>query len=630
MTQKSSVSISWLHVASFVVIALIGFGIYLNSMDSPFIWDDRHLIEENQHIRSWSYAPDILTESMGEGSPVVYPYYRPLQVLSYLPDYYFWREDVRGFHLTSILIHILVAFAFYWFAVTLTASRGLAFLGSLFFVVQPAHTEAVTYLSGRGDPLTVLFMLLCFTYYVKRVNAQASRFSIHIFITYLLALLSKETAFVFPALLCAYHFVFAKRARFSAIAPVVIAILVYFALRAVAMDFDFFPDQRRATTIFERLPAFFPALLTYIRLLLFPFNLHLDYGELTFHWSEPQVLTGVAVLISFCLFVLIRRKKNPLICFGVLWFLFGLAPASNLYPIFGYMAEHHLYLPSLGAGLIVGRGIQVAMNRGSYSRGASIVLVVGFLVYYSSLTIRQNELWRNPIKLYEHTVRLAPHSYNSLNSLAVEYIEQGRFEEALPLLKRALEIRPEADFIHRNLGTTYSKLGQWDQARFHLERAIALEPDQSLIPAMYLGVMLKEIGKVEDAFSILEQAKANMTYDAISIYMLGVAYLEIGLAEEGARWLEKALELDPKMAKAHNDLGIAYFQMGRQEDAVRELEVSLKLDPLVARVRYNLGFLKHQQGLFQAAVRLYQGALELEPNYEKARQQLARARANSI
>ena len=92
-----------------ILIIILGFAVYGNSLNGQFIWDDEHLIENNPNIKSWSYLPRIFTEDIGAGGGKEYSFYRPLQMMTYMADYSLWRLNVKGYHLTNIILHILVA-----------------------------------------------------------------------------------------------------------------------------------------------------------------------------------------------------------------------------------------------------------------------------------------------------------------------------------------------------------------------------------------------------------------------------------------------------------------------------------------------------------------------------------------
>ena len=152
---------------SIVLIVLIGLAVYSNSLKGQFLWDDEGLIQYNPHIKNWGYLSKIFISNLRAGAGDSTNFYRPVQVFTYLIDYSLWKLNVIGYHMTNVLLHILVALSIYWLIQILFGDRILSLLTALFFVVHPIHTEAITYISGRADPLAALFILLCFIFYKK-------------------------------------------------------------------------------------------------------------------------------------------------------------------------------------------------------------------------------------------------------------------------------------------------------------------------------------------------------------------------------------------------------------------------------------------------------------------------------
>ena len=50
--------------------------------------------------------------------------------------------------------------------------------------------------------------------------------------------------------------------------------------------------------------------------------------------------------------------------FGLAWFFIALGPASNIVPLTTFMAEHWLYVPSMGLFLMAGWAADHLMIRG--------------------------------------------------------------------------------------------------------------------------------------------------------------------------------------------------------------------------------------------------------------------------
>ncbi|MFH1395618.1 MAG: hypothetical protein ABIH09_05625, partial [Candidatus Omnitrophota bacterium] len=322
-------------VLSVVLIALIGFAVYFNSLNGTFIWDDDHLVKDNIYITNAVHFPTLFSAHIGAGAHIDYSSYRPLQMVTYLIDYSFWKLDVRGYHLTNILLHILASIALYWLISVLFKNSLLALLASLFFVCHPIHTEAVSYISGRADSLALLFMLLCLVFYIKK-----SGISYFFALTcYVLALLSRENAVMLVTLipLCCYSC--NKRVNIKKFLPLLSIALIYLCLRVTVLSFH----KASPTSLFQRIPGFFEALTTYIKLLFVPFGLHMEYGNKFFSFTDPKVIAGVLILVLALTHSFKKRQHNKVFFFSVWWFFLTLLPHSNLYPIpIAYMAEHWL------------------------------------------------------------------------------------------------------------------------------------------------------------------------------------------------------------------------------------------------------------------------------------------------
>jgi len=129
--------------ASIALIILLGFAVYANSLTGQFVWDDDHLIKNNVSIRSFTYLPEIFTGHKGVGAGEEWNFYRPFQIFTYMVDYHFWGFNVVGYHLTNIVLHILVALNLYWLLFVLFKDRLLSFFTSMFYVVHPLHTVVV-------------------------------------------------------------------------------------------------------------------------------------------------------------------------------------------------------------------------------------------------------------------------------------------------------------------------------------------------------------------------------------------------------------------------------------------------------------------------------------------------------
>ena len=191
-----------------LVLILAGIAAYLTSFQNNFVWDDIGLISINPYIKNWKHIGDIFTSFLhhktGEGGT----FYRPIVSLSFLIDYSIWKGNPVGYHLTNLMFHIVNAILLYKIIFTLFKEEKTALFTSLLFVVHPIHTEAVTYISGRADPIAALFLLSSLLLFITCGNQNKFKDMFFAAVFYILALLTKEYAVIFILLLAAYGLCF--------------------------------------------------------------------------------------------------------------------------------------------------------------------------------------------------------------------------------------------------------------------------------------------------------------------------------------------------------------------------------------------------------------------------------------
>ena len=103
------------------------------------------------------------------------------------------------------------------------------------------------------------------------------------------------------------------------------------------------------------------------------------------------------------------------------------------------------------------------------------------------------------IETMKKVIRLDPKHADALNYIGYLYAEKGiRLEEALGLLKKALEIRPDDGFITDSLGWVYYQQKNYRKAQELIERAFSLVGDDPII-AEHLGDVHSALGEREQA-----------------------------------------------------------------------------------------------------------------------------------
>ncbi len=197
-----------------LLVGAVAFVVFLPSVATGFVFDDRLLISENEFVHSWAWFPRAFTThfwSITRGFDVVEVrrYYRPFVTVSYLVTWMIAGGRPWVFHLTNVVLHALTAGLATRAALRWTGSRPCAVALGLLFAIHPSRTENVTWVSGRTDVLMMLFVLCALEAFARHeeLRTSSSRRAPIAFgaglACVVAAVLSKEPAAVTPLLLLA-------------------------------------------------------------------------------------------------------------------------------------------------------------------------------------------------------------------------------------------------------------------------------------------------------------------------------------------------------------------------------------------------------------------------------------------
>jgi len=604
---------------------------YLNILINGFISDDDTQVMQNPYIRSFRYLKEIFTTNVWSFTGVAATnYYRPMMTLGYLICYKLFGMRAYGFHLVSLLLHVLVVCLVFVLTERLTGDRVWAFVAGALFALHPIHTESVAWIAAVTDLELTVFYLLTFGLFLavaRPGGGRSERTLAAMAFAFILALLSKEQAMTLPALATVYeHFYREDRSETSFSQK----LARYGVLWVVSVAYVLFRIQfLGALAPRENLPHLTPQGIVlsaialvgqYVGKLLWPVRLCFYY---TFHPStslfDLRVLAGLLVLLALAALFLVcwrsRERNLRFASFGIVWFFATLAPVLNPHWMASSVfTERYLYLPSVGVAWLVGLGASKLWSRtaaGSAQRRA--LVLAGFAVggLFAARIVTRNRDWNNDLVFYTRTIDLEPEAYPVLNDLGTVYWHErawdkaesvwrgvlardpdnfealnnlglvaGRkkqYPEATEFFQRASKLRPDGADPLRNLGTTYRLMGMAGPAESQLRMALALSPLDYRIPNE-LGRLLLDEGRVseaEDQFRASVRDEPNvLAYD-----FLGEINIRRGALGEAERNFRAALSLDESDSNAHFGLGYVYKAAGRNAEALRQYQAGLVKDP---------------------------------------------------
>jgi Flp pilus assembly protein TadD len=97
--------------------------------------------------------------------------------------------------------------------------------------------------------------------------------------------------------------------------------------------------------------------------------------------------------------------------------------------------------------------------------------------YFRGICYERAKQWAKAEMDFKEALELYPDQPHVLNYLGYSWIDQGiHLDEAMGMIKRSVEQRPDDGYIVDSLGWAYYRLGNYDEAVKNLERAVELKP----------------------------------------------------------------------------------------------------------------------------------------------------------
>jgi hypothetical protein len=388
---------------------LLSVAVYLNAVDNPFAFDDvRRIVEKASVIDVWDRQGVIVR---GAAHPVV--------GFSYDLDALLWRPGPFGHHVTNLLLHAANVALLFWVGLLGARRSGamsptvVATAAALLFAVHPVLTQAVGYVSARGEVLYATLVLLAFL--------GGHRWMLHGGFVWLTA-----------GLLAWLPAILATQPEWSAGIGAVDALWRYLVLFVVPAGQSIFHPPTSIDTILS-----------------------------------VRAIGNAAVMAVFVASAWRLRRVQPLIALGLFWFALFVIPAALAEPP---VAEHRAYVPAAGLCVAAAAAFATLWARAPEQRFFVAALAVIAVLSLSWLTVTRNTLWQNPLLLAEEAVTRAPSHWMPRVLLADALRHQGRCAEAVRQYTSAVALQPFEERTYMRLARCFVELRSIPEAELVLRQ----------------------------------------------------------------------------------------------------------------------------------------------------------------
>ncbi len=468
-----------------LALLVLVLAVYAPTLRAGFVWDDEFIVTANPLLHSWAGLRRIWLEVGAHRQ------YYPLSLSVHWLQFQLWGLDPMGYHASNVLAHGLAALLL-WRVLAVLAVPG-AWLAAALFALHPVQVETVAWVTEFKNSLCGVFYFAAFLALAPTLGVEPQGGTLEGskagtkgpgpslwprrvvgFLLFCMAVLAKTVACTFPA--AALLVIWWRRGRLVGRDVAWLAPFFVFGvgLGLLTAVMEAGGTVRASGLIFDqgfpqRLLVAGRAVWFYAGKLLWPAGIVFQYPKWTVNvgtWWQWLYPAGV-LAVTLALWAARRRVGRGPLC-GVLFFVGTLFPALGFFDVYwmtySWVQDHFQYLAMPGLAALAAAGLWKMLwlakaaglfgtttppaNREGVSRlpvSGRIVAAALAGVALLALGLESWALTRNYADrptLYRSIIARNPGSFMAHYNLGTELTAAGKVQEALPHLRRALEINP--------------------------------------------------------------------------------------------------------------------------------------------------------------------------------------------
>ncbi|HEX8280893.1 MAG TPA: tetratricopeptide repeat protein, partial [Chthoniobacterales bacterium] len=228
---------------------------------------------------------------------------------------------------------------------------------------------------------------------------------------------------------------------------------------------------------------------------------------------EYLSIAGLLVVAGMVAACCKRSPGQRLRVFGAAWALLAYLPTSNIVELNATVAEHWLYLPSVGLLIfLAGCALDLPIR---YRKGLAFAASLAVVALGARSAVRSSD-WVDPETFYTRTIAAGGGSARLSVNLALIYSNRGDFAKAEVLLRKLVQSQPDFPVARNNLANALQRQGKVEEAEKLFAAATASagearkEYPHTWVAAVNLARLLH--AKSDDAGAIAVLEKARLDY----------------------------------------------------------------------------------------------------------------------
>ncbi len=522
----------------YLILLVLPFLLYGASISYEYVLDDKIVLSENSFVKQGvSGIKDIFTKEsftgyLGEQKDlVVGARYRPLSLAMFALEYELFGLNPKVGHSLNILLYGLTGMLLYKLFLMFFKGRkrkwylGIPFVAAFLFLLHPIHTEVVANIKSRDEILSLLLALWTLYLSYRYVTTKKRSYVIASGFVFLLALLAKENAITFLAVIPVTLYIFEKatiRRIIFAMSPLILSAAAFVFIRYQVVGYlldsgkeitGLMNNPFLGTTAPEKYATITYTLGMYLKLLVFPHPLTHDYYPYQvpiMNWSNWIVLLSLVLYVVMGFYALFKWKTRTLTIWCIVFFIATLSIVSNLFFSIGtFMNERFLYMPSVAFLVLIAYWIlewlpKRLKNKPKLANGLITGLVLALVAGYSYKTLDRVPAWENGMTLNRAASKVSVNS-----ARANQFMAYALYLEAVETTDRE------------------AKTSVLDEATYFVDRALKIHPTYPDANNAKAGILSayyqidRDLQKLLDGFYLIQMRKPAPFVDTYLNYLEG-------------------------------------------------------------------------------------------------------------
>jgi tetratricopeptide (TPR) repeat protein len=528
--------------------------------------DDQVYIHENDRLRQGLSADAIVWALTSLHTTN----WHPLTWLSLMADYRLYGLNASGYHVSSLLLHLLNTLLLFAVLRRMTGRQGRSAVVACLFALHPLNIESVVWIAERKNLLSTLFGLLTLFAYARYVEQPGWRWYLVALLCFSLGLTAKPMLVSLPVILLLSDYwplrrvpdpghlleekgrevaasLLAEKAPYFVLALLSSLVTLYAANKGGAV---------KSLAVFPFADRIANALVSYVAYLgrmVWPTDLSIFYPYVAGRPAWQAAAAGLLLAATTGCVLRYGRRRRYLIL-GWFWFLVTLLPVIGIVQVgFQSMANRYAYLSLIGifVSLVWGAAdLLHRLSRSPYLSGLAAGLPLIALAVCLRLELPH---WRDSEAAFSRALLVTKN--NHIAELGIGNVLQGRGQADLALshYREALRIKPDYAEACNNIGFLLMRTGKGGEAEVYFRLAIRNDP-------------------------LSEKAYNN----------LGALLAMQGRHPEAVSFLARALELKPDYIDAMGNMAALRMEKGDLTGAINQLRAAVRIHPADERLRQRL------------------------------------------